>query len=214
MMQKIDLPNWNRKILYDKFSRFQSPFFNICADVDVTELVAYTKANHLSYFQASFFLALKTINSIENFRLRLKDGEVILFDKIDGSAPILRDDGETFNYCVLDYFPDFPSFADNAKTIIAEAKKARTINPGSMRIDIIHSSIIPWVSFHSFEHAKKIGTEDTCPKIVMGKYFTEGEKIKMPLSVSGHHALMDGVHVGLYFKRIQEFLEAPQEHLE
>ena len=212
-MQKINLSSWNRKILYDKFSRFNSPFFNICADVDVTRLVAYTKANNISYFQAAFFMALKTINLIENFRLRLKGGEIFLFDKIDGSAPILREDGETFNYCVLDYFPDFPPFEKNAKKIIAAAKKAKTINPGSMRIDIIHSSIIPWVAFHSFEHAKKSGTEDSCPKIVMGKYFTEGEKIKMPLSVSGHHALMDGVHVGLYFKKIQEFLEAPEEHL-
>lgn len=213
-MQKLDLPNWNRKILFDKFSQFNSPFFNICADVEVTNLIAHTKANDLSFFQASFFLALKTINSIENFRLRIKDGEIIKFDVVDGSCPILRDDGETFNYCVLDYLPDFSSFSKNAEQIISAAQKAKTINPGSLRIDIIHSSIIPWVSFNSFEHAKKIGSNDTCPKIVMGKYFTENEKIKLPLSVSGHHALMDGMHVSLYFKKIQELFNSPEKHLQ
>jgi chloramphenicol O-acetyltransferase type A len=48
----------------------------------------------------------------------------------------------------------------------------------------------------------------------MGKYFDANGKIKMPLSVAGHHALMDGVHVGLYFKKVQEMLDAPERHLE
>ncbi|MEZ4935547.1 MAG: chloramphenicol acetyltransferase [Saprospiraceae bacterium] len=212
-MQKIDLPSWNRKILFDKFSQFNSPFFNICADVDITRLAAYVKKENLSFFQASYFLVLKTINSIENFRLRIRDGEVIKHDVIDGSCPILREDGETFNYCILRYFPNFKKFSENAAPIIQNARHATTINPGSLRDDIIHSSIIPWVSFNSFEHAKKIGSGDTCPKVVMGKYFEENGKLKMPLSVSGHHALMDGVHVGLYFKKIQDFLDAPEECL-
>ena len=212
-MQKIDLPNWNRKILFDKFSQFNSPFFNICADVNVTQLVAFTKSNNISFFQASFFLVLKTINSIENFRLRIREGEIIKYDVIDGCCPILRADGETFNFCVLDYFPDFKKFSKNAIPIIENARCSKTIDPGSLRDDVIHSSIIPWVSFHSFEHAKKINSNDTCPKIVLGKYFTENNKIKMPLSVSGHHALMDGIHVGLYFKKIQEMLDEPAVHL-
>ncbi len=212
-MQKIDLPNWNRKILFEKFSQFNSPFFNICAQVDVTRLTAFTKANNISYFLASFFMVLKTINAIENFRLRIRDGEIIKHDVIHGSCPILRADGETFNYCILDYFPDFKKFSKNATPVIEAAQQSATINPGSLRDDIIHSSVIPWVSFNSFEHAKKVGSTDTCPKIVMGKYFSENGQTKMPLSVSGHHALMDGVHVGLYFKKFQEFADTPAMHL-
>lgn len=210
-MQKVDLRTWNRKIIFDKFSEFNSPFFNICAEVDVTHLVAYAKKQNISFFQSSYFLVLKTINSIENFRLRIRDGDVIKYDVIDGSCPILREDGETFNYCILKYFPDFKNFSENATPVIQDARHATVVNPGSLRDDIIHSSIIPWVSFNSFEHAKKIGSGDTCPKVVMGKYFELNGKLKMPLSVSGHHALMDGVHVGLYFKKIQEFLDAPEE---
>jgi chloramphenicol O-acetyltransferase type A len=31
----------------------------------------------------------------------------------------------------------------------------------------------------------------------------------MPLSVQGHHALMDGVHAGRFFEQAQRYLDAP-----
>jgi chloramphenicol O-acetyltransferase type A len=31
----------------------------------------------------------------------------------------------------------------------------------------------------------------------------------MPLSVQGHHALMDGLHMGRYFERLGEYLKDP-----
>ncbi len=32
----------------------------------------------------------------------------------------------------------------------------------------------------------------------------------MPLSVQGHHGLMDGVHVGRYFAAVQDYLLGPE----
>jgi chloramphenicol O-acetyltransferase type A len=36
----------------------------------------------------------------------------------------------------------------------------------------------------------------------------------MPLSVQGHHGLMDGLHAGRYFARVQELLDRPEEFVE
>lgn len=33
--------------------------------------------------------------------------------------------------------------------------------------------------------------------------------MKMPLSVQGHHAMMDGIHVGRYFEQVQSYLDEP-----
>ncbi|MEJ2563008.1 MAG: CatA-like O-acetyltransferase [Anaerolineales bacterium] len=38
----------------------------------------------------------------------------------------------------------------------------------------------------------------------------EGEKLKMPLAVQAHHALMDGLHVGRYYTAVQELLDRPE----
>ncbi len=35
----------------------------------------------------------------------------------------------------------------------------------------------------------------------------------MPLSVQGHHALMDGIHMGKFYEHIEEYLDQPEEVL-
>ena len=54
---------------------------------------------------------------------------------------------------------------------------------------------------------------DSIPRISWGKYFEESGKIKLPLSVQAHHALVDGIHVGQYFNTIQEILDDPVKYL-
>jgi chloramphenicol O-acetyltransferase type A len=54
---------------------------------------------------------------------------------------------------------------------------------------------------------------DSIPRIAWGKYFEENGKIKLPLSVQVHHALVDGLHVGQYFNAIQEILDNPLKYL-
>jgi chloramphenicol O-acetyltransferase type A len=50
---------------------------------------------------------------------------------------------------------------------------------------------------------------DTVPRFAWGKFFKEGENLKMPLSVQAHHALMDGIHMGKYYKKVQDYLRQP-----
>lgn len=54
---------------------------------------------------------------------------------------------------------------------------------------------------------------DSIPRISWGKYFEENGKIKLPMSVQAHHALMDGMHVGQYFSMFQEILDNPVKYL-
>ena len=35
----------------------------------------------------------------------------------------------------------------------------------------------------------------------------------MPFSVQGHHALMDGLHVGQYFQLFQDLLRQPDDYM-
>jgi len=76
-------------------------------------------------------------------------------------------------------------------------------------LDIIHYSIIPWISFTSFSHPRNYGTNDSIPKIVFGKYYQEKDHFKIPISIEVHHALMDGYHLGQYLYHLQAFLDKP-----
>jgi chloramphenicol O-acetyltransferase type A len=51
---------------------------------------------------------------------------------------------------------------------------------------------------------------DSIPRFAWGKYFQEGDTWKMPLSVQGHHAVMDGIHMGRYYETLQGYLHHPE----
>jgi chloramphenicol O-acetyltransferase type A len=72
---------------------------------------------------------------------------------------------------------------------------------------------IPWVSFTSFMHPIHMHPVDSGPRFAWGKLFEDGESLKMPLSVQGHHALVDGVHVGRFNAQVQSYLNHPDSIL-
>lgn len=68
---------------------------------------------------------------------------------------------------------------------------------------------IPCVSFTSFMHPMHLQPTDSIPRIAWGKFFQDGEFLKMPLEVQAHHALMDGVHMGQFSAKVQDHLHHP-----
>ena len=45
-------------------------------------------------------------------------------------------------------------------------------------------------------------SSDNDAKIDTGKYFREGEKLMLPISVTCHHGLMDGYHVAKFIETL------------
>ena len=209
----LDTEKWNRKELFYFFKDYDTPFFNICAEVEVTDLLAYTKENQISFFIASLYLSLKSANMIEAFRYRIRGEKVIIHDVIHAGSTVLNSD-QTFSFCYFDYCPSFQPFNQEAsKKLARHAEGFKSLEPEEHRDDLIHYSVIPWISFTSFSHARKHKTQDSVPKIVFGKYFDSLGIKKLPVSVEVHHALMDGIHVAKFFETCQNLLNNPQEFL-
>jgi chloramphenicol O-acetyltransferase type A len=80
------------------------------------------------------------------------------------------------------------------------------------RDDLLFMTAIPWVSFTSFMHPLSFPV-DSVPRFAWGKFFEDGESLKMPLSVQAHHAVMDGLHMGRYFEVVQEYFQQPESVL-
>ena len=204
MPRKIDIESWNRKHHFHNFKSYSDPFFNITAEVDVSELLRHARERKASFFAASYFLVLKTVNEIEEFRYRIREDDVVVHDAIHGACTVLNDD-QTFSFCYFDYHPRFEDFEKHCARVLEDNRTEKSLDPQFDRDDLIHSSVLPWVRFTSFEHAKRLGSGDSCPKIVLGKFTEENGRFVMPISVSGHHALMDGIHAALFFKKYEEY---------
>jgi len=205
-MKEINIENWERQTQFNFFKNYEDPFFNITANIEVTKLYSFCKKHNLSFFLGSLYAAIQSINKIPEFQLRLKDDKVYKCDLIHIDSTILNDDN-TFSFCHFEYKSSIFEFINNGKTVIENHKKGKLFDPREEALDIVHSTTIPWVSLTSFKHARngnerKIGI----PKLVFGKFFDEDGIKKMPFSVEVHHALMDGIQVGMLFKEMQQYI--------
>jgi len=207
MYKEIDLNNWKRKSQFDFFKDYDIPFFNITADVDVTNLHRFCKSQKSPFFLSLLFYSTKAINEIEEFRYRIKGDGVICYDKIDAGSTILMDDN-TFSFCYFEYIDDLQQFIEVGNKEIETLKKKKCLDPKLNADNLIHYSSIPWISFTSVQHARKLRTGDSIPKLVFGKFYKDGHRLNMPLSVEVHHALLDGYHVSEYFKKYQGLMDS------
>lgn len=204
MYREIDVASWNRKSSFDFFNSFEDPFFNLTAQVDVTGLYRKCKEENISFFLASLHTSQKAIHELEAFRMRILDKKIVCYDTIHLGSTILFEDN-SFGFCYFEYNPSLEKFSATSQQVVDNFKQQKTFDPKLNQIDMIHYSVIPWVAFTSFKHARQKRLDDTIPKIVFGKRFQQGDKQLMPVSVEVNHALMDGYHVGRYFELFEEY---------
>ncbi len=210
----VDIAAWDRKEQFHFFKNYENPFFGLVADVDVTELLKYTKAGGYSFFAAYLYISQLMVNKIPEFRYRLIDQELLDYPVISAGSTVMKKNG-VFTFCYFDYMESFRAFEPH---VLDQIEKCS--DPDAKLLDHdhdkaqIHYSVIPWLKFTGLSHPRNYGVDDSIPKIVFGKYEDVEGKMTMPISVEAHHALMDGFHMGQYFEGFQVCANFPAKYLE
>lgn len=209
MKTKLDLNTWPRKEHFEFFSKFEEPFFGIVAHIDCTKAYETSKKNGVSFFLYYLHKTLSAVNAVENFRYRIENNEIFIYDRIDASATLTRDDN-TFGFSLMPFSTDFETFEKTSKEEIERVRNTTGLFTRAFEADnLIHFSAIPWIDFTSLSHARSFTFPDSCPKISIGKMMiAEDGKRTMAVSVHVHHGLMDGFHVGEFFGKFQEFMDS------
>jgi chloramphenicol O-acetyltransferase type A len=207
MKQKLNLETWNRKEHFLFFKQMEEPFFGITTTIDCSK--AYQKSKELGISFFSFYLhkTMVAVNSIEPFRYRIIDDEIYIFDKIDASATILRED-KTFGFSLIEYDNDVSVFSEIVQKEIARIQTTSGLFTREFSENLIHFSALPWVNFTSFSHARSFTWPDSCPKISFGKMMDENGKKTMSMSVHVHHGLIDGIVVGEFLECFENLMNS------
>lgn len=205
MKTLINMEQWNRKEHFLFFSQFEEPFFGVTVNIDCTAAYKTAKEKGNSFFLYYLFRALKTANEIENFRYRIIDKQVYLFDSINASPTINRPNG-TFGFAYMDYDQNENDFYTNARKEIDRVRQSDELMPAVSGENVVHFSAIPWIDFTALSHARRFSFADSSPKISFGKV-TENDGVKtMPVSIHVHHGLVDGYQVGVFVAKFQELM--------
>ncbi|MBC7474515.1 MAG: chloramphenicol acetyltransferase [Candidatus Sericytochromatia bacterium] len=212
-MKYIDLNNWRRKKHFDFFNQLTYPHFSLCANVDITNLYKFIKENNLSFFKVILYICVRTANNIEEFCQRIIENDVVQFEQINPSFTVSTEQEDLFSFCNVEYTENFYEFIKRSTQRMLEVETKTYIPDKPEANNLIYLTSIPWVSFTSISHPINLNPTDSVPRIAWGKFFKENDRLKMPLSVQVHHALMDGKHVGKFFIGFQELSDNPEKIL-
>jgi chloramphenicol O-acetyltransferase type A len=204
-MKQIVFQNKHRQKHFEFFKAMNHPHFNLCANVDITNFIGILKQNNLPFTFSVVYAISRTAKAIKEFRWRIIDGDLYECENVTPSFTTYTEVADVFSFCDVTYQENYFDFIKNAAAKAAEMSKNPSFEDSDKQ-DYLFLSSIPWVSFTGFQHAMPFHPTDSMPRMTWGKYFEENGKIKMPLSVQAHHALVDGRHVGQYFQKFEQLL--------
>ncbi len=204
-MKLIDVKTWNRKSSYENFIGYTHPAFSVCTRLNVTKLYDFCKKNGKSFFITMTYITAKCLNEIEQFRMRLVDGGIALYDTVSPSYVVIANDG-AITSCKTEFVSDFETFHENALADIERTRKegsSKKFNAGN--VDLFFISSVKWSDFTAINHPYdfKNQPQSSIPRIAWGKIIDNGNKKEMAFDISAHHALLDGEPLCFAFNKIQ-----------
>jgi chloramphenicol O-acetyltransferase type A len=201
------MENWNRKEHFAFFNQFDDPFFGVGAEIDCTNAYTFCKRHSIPFFLYYHYQSILAVNQSEEFMFRIVNDEIVVFDTIHVTTTIGRQDN-TFAFSFIPFDQSFSMFSELAVLEMDRIKKTSGLglDKNTGRLDVIHFSTVPWISFTGITHARDFKIRDSIPKITFGKYFHRDSKMIMPVSIHVHHGLMDGFHVGRFVDLLQTLL--------
>lgn len=207
-MRYIDMETWPRRAHFNHFNGLAYPHIGLCAPVDLSEFYPAVKQRGVSFSVAMAYVLARAANAIPEFRCRIRKETVIEHAVVHPSTTVLTH-RDLFSFCNIEYTEDFSLFTAFAEERIAYVKEHPTLEDESGQDDLLYMTTIPWVSFTSFVHPIDLNPADSVPRFAWGKRFEDGGRLRMPLNVQVHHALMDGIHIGRFYEAVQDCLQQP-----
>ena len=204
--QKIELTAWPRAESFRFFSSLDQPFYSVCFRVDVTKLHAYAKSHGLSFYHAMIYFVTQAVNETKNFRYTIRNGEVWLLPARTPSFTVLKPGSDQFQIVTAPCTGGLEDFCRAAKE--KTERQTAFLDPASETDDLIYLSCLPWFDLTCCTNERKVDVDDAIPRITWGKYVKEGDREVLGLSVEVNHRLIDGVHLGRFYERLQESLSA------
>ena len=69
MRKEIDINKWERKEHFEFYSNIATPHYCVAFNIDVTNLLAFTRKNKISFYYSLIYLCTQSINEIDEFLL-------------------------------------------------------------------------------------------------------------------------------------------------
>ena len=201
----IDMDAWPRRERYEHYMRAVPCTYSMTVKLDITSL----RRRGLRLYPAMLHLITGEVNRHEQFRMELREsGELVLYERMEPCYTVFHKETGTFSNLWTEYCEDYPLFLGRYEEDLRRygQSEAFMAKPG-LPENSFTVSMLPWASFEGFN----LNTTDftyLIPIFTMGRFYTEGARIRLPLAVQVHHAVCDGYHTCLFIDGLQNAIDS------
>ena len=203
----VDISQWHRKEHFEAFQSVAQCTYNQTVQLDITAFLKTVKKNKHKFYPAFIHILARLMNAHPEFRMAMKDGELVIWDSVHPCYTVFHEQTETFSSLWSEYHDDFRQFLHIYSQDVACYGENLAYFPKGFIENMFFVSANPWVSFTSFDLNVANMDNFFAPVFTMGKYYTQGDKVLMPLAIQVHHAVCDGFHVGRMLNELQQYCD-------
>lgn len=211
----VDLSRWARKEHFEVFQGFAQSTFNQTVQLDITVLLKHIKEVGWKFYPAIISLISDVVNRHPEFRMAMKDDELVIWNEVHPSYTLFHKETETFSSLWSHYDGNIHHFQRVYAEDVARYGNILAYWPKEeSRENIFFISDIPWVSFSSFNVNVANMRNFFAPMFTFGKYYNQDGKVLLSFAVQVHHSVCDGFHVARLINELQELCDNLPHHSE
>lgn len=209
----IDLNTWPMAQSFYYYTQIAPTSYTINVKMDVTLLRRTLKERDYKFFPAYLYLVTRVINQQKQLRAGVWDEVLGYWNTLIPAYPQFHDDDKTTSLLWTEYKNCFQDFHEQYLYDTRMYGKSHGIlsAKGIPPANTYMISCIPWFSFDSFSLHNHGIKDYYFPSFEAGGLIESSGKIQMPLSVTVHHATVDGYHLKVFFEELQQLMNQPDQ---
>ncbi len=196
---------FEREELFNYYDKRNNPFLIITTPIDITKIYLKCKTYYASI---GYFICLAA-NSIDNFKYRYDNGSFYKCHEIKPSFVDMWDDKNIGFFCVdiKDKYSNFINEYKKNREIFLSTKKSYSDSD----INEVWLSCVPWYKVTSV--IPPFDKSITIPQFIWDKFELKDDRCYINLMIMVHHGFVDGYHISLFLKKLNEIIENLDDYL-
>ena len=139
---------------------------------------------------------------MELLQERIRREGIVEYDRCLSSHTVALPNG-SYCYCTLDCEKPFDEFLPYAQAETEHAKRAASLTDGADAAQLFFVTALPWLPFSSLSLPVP-EPPDSNVRISFGGITEQNGRSLLPVNLTAHHALADGIHLSRFFAAMQE----------
>ncbi|WP_196598981.1 CatA-like O-acetyltransferase [Pectinatus frisingensis] len=210
----IDIKTWPRVQTYKYFTETVSTLiYSVNVTLDVTNLRTTLKKKKLKFFPAYLYLITKVLAGQKEFLMTIQNDTLGYFNVRTPFYPVLHEDDKTITFLWTEYDDSFKVFYKNYISDIKKYGNKHGImsSKGAPPSDSYIIACTPRFSFNGLTMHLQNAKNYYAPIFEAGGFDGANGTIKMPLSITVNHAVIDGYHIKVFLEELQLLMNHPEK---